>query len=62
MNLTNWETTIQQIIFECSSEPSKSGKNRVLTSWRAQLEQAPASLLPFQIDEIVRAVRDRIVE
>jgi hypothetical protein len=60
MNLSVWEPTIQQIVAESSCEPKESGKQRILTSWRVRLEQEPTSLLPFQIDEIVRAVRGRL--
>ena len=60
MNLNAWETTIQQIVLESSQEAMESGKQRILTAWRVMLEKEPTSLLPFQIDEIVRAVRGRL--
>ena len=60
MNLKAWETTIQQIVSELSCESRESAKLKVITAWRGKLEQEPTSLLPFQIDEIVRAVRGRL--
>jgi hypothetical protein len=57
MNLKAWEATIQQIVAESNQEPKESSKHRILTAWRAKLEKEPTSLLPFQIDEIVREVR-----
>jgi hypothetical protein len=60
MNLKAWETTIQQIADEFSLAPKEAGQHRILTAWRAKLEKEPTSLLPFQIDEIVREVRTRL--
>jgi len=60
MNLKAWEATIQQIADESNHEPNESSKHRILTAWRAKLEKEPTSLLPFQIDEIVREVRKRL--
>ena len=57
MNLKAWEATIQQIADESNHELKESDKHRILTAWRAKLEKEPTSLLPFQIDEIVREVR-----
>ena len=59
MNLKAWEATIQQIVAESNQEPKESSKHRILTAWRVKLEKEPTSLLPFQIDEIVREVRTR---
>ncbi|MEX2112993.1 MAG: hypothetical protein WD845_07390 [Pirellulales bacterium] len=59
MNLRSWEETISQIVQESNHESKESGKQKVLTAWRAKLEGAPTSLLPFQIDEIVREARKR---
>ena len=59
MRLNEWEVTIQKIIDEC-----KHGQTRVdtvLMAWRARLEKEPTLLQPFQIDEIVREVRQRLV-
>ena len=59
MRLNEWEVTIQNIIDEC-----KHGQTRVYTVlmvWRAKLEKEPTLLQPFQIDEIVREVRQRLV-
>jgi hypothetical protein len=58
MRLEPWEVTIQKIIDECNYK--KKGTDRVLKKWRANLEQAPSLLQPFQIDEIVREVRRRL--
>jgi hypothetical protein len=58
MRLEEWEVTIQQIVDECNREERTSGK--VLVEWRAKLEKEPTLLQPFQIDEIVRAVRSRL--
>ena len=58
MRLKEWEVTIQKIIDECNQEQERA--DRVLVEWRAKLEKEPTLLQPFQIDEIVRAVRDRL--
>jgi hypothetical protein len=61
MNLMNWEATIEQIADESNREPKESARQRLLTAWRAKLEQAPALLKPFQIDDVVREVRTRLI-
>jgi hypothetical protein len=58
MRLQDWEVTIQEIVGECNHE--QKGADKVLTKWRSRLEQEPTLLQPFQIDEIVRAVRLRL--
>ena len=58
MRLEEWEVTIQKIIYECNHE--QKGADKVLMEWRAKLEKEPTLLQPFQIDEIVRAVRRRL--
>ena len=58
MRLQDWEVTIQEIAGECNHE--QKGADKVLTKWRAKLEQEPPLLQPFQIDEIVREVRQRL--
>ena len=58
MRLKEWEVTIQEIVDECNHEEKTSDK--VLVEWRAKLEKEPSLLQPFQIDEIVRAVRSRL--
>ena len=58
MRLPDWEVIIQEIVGECNHE--QKGADKVLTKWRAKLEQEPTLLQPFQIDEIVRAVRLRL--
>jgi hypothetical protein len=61
MKLKKWEATIQQISDESNCQPTESGRQKVLTAWRAKLEKEPTSLQPFQIDEIVREVRKKFV-
>ena len=58
MRLEEWEVTIQEMIDECNHEQKRA--DRVLLKWRAKLEKEPTLLNPFQIDEIVRAVRRRL--
>ena len=58
MRLDEWEVTIQNIIDECNHD--EKGSDRIFMAWRAKLEKEPTLLKPFQIDEIVRAVRGRL--
>lgn len=58
MRLEDWEVTIQKMFDECSSGPTRP--DRVLMEWRVKLEKEPTLLKPFQIDELVRAVRHRL--
>jgi hypothetical protein len=58
MRLEEWEVTIEQIVDECNDKQKRL--DRVLVEWRAKLEKEPTLLQPFQIDEIVRAVRRRL--
>lgn len=58
MRLEDWEVTIQKIVDECNDEQKRA--DRVLMEWRKKLEKEPTLLRPFQIDEIVRAVRRRL--
>ncbi len=60
MNLKEWEPTIQKIVEESSHETKESGKQRILTEWRAKLEKEPTLLPPYQIDELMREVRRRL--
>jgi hypothetical protein len=60
MRLQEWETTIQKIIDECNHEQEGGGKDSILMKWRTKLEKEPTLLQPFQIDEIVREVRQRL--
>ncbi len=62
MNLKDWEATIEQISGESNQEPEESGRQRLLTAWRAKLGHEPTFLKPYQIDEIVRAVRTRLID
>jgi hypothetical protein len=58
MRLQEWEVTIQEIVDECNHE--QEGANKVLIAWREKLEKEPTLLQPFQIDKIVREVRQRL--
>jgi hypothetical protein len=58
MRLHEWEVTIQEMVDECNHDENISDK--VLMEWRAKLEKEPTLLQPFQIDEIVREVRQRL--
>jgi hypothetical protein len=59
MNLHKWEATIQQITDEFGLSPADGAQQRILAGWRGKLAAEPTSLLPFQIDQIVREVRRR---
>ena len=58
MRLEEWEVTIQKIIDECNHE--QKGTDKVLMEWRVKLEKEPTLLKPFEIDQIVRVVRQRL--
>jgi hypothetical protein len=58
MRLQEWEGTIQEIIDACKHE--QEGADRILMAWRVKLEKEPTLLQPYQIDEIVREVRQRL--
>jgi hypothetical protein len=58
MRFEEMEVTIQKIIDECDHKQRMP--NRVLKEWRAKLEKEPSTLEPFQIDKIIRVVRDRL--
>ncbi len=60
MRLQDWEVTIQEIIDECNHEQKERSESGILRKWRAKLEKEPTLLQPFQIDEIVREVRQRL--
>jgi hypothetical protein len=59
MRLQDWEGTIQKIVDECGHEQQQKA-DKILTAWRAKLEKEPTLLEPFQIDEIMREVRQRL--
>jgi hypothetical protein len=61
MNLRSWDVTINQIADESNLLQKDSDQQKVLFAWRERLAEAPTSLRPFQIDEIVREVRKRLV-
>jgi hypothetical protein len=58
MRLQDWEVTIQEIVGECNHKQKPT--DQVLAKWRAKLEKEPTLLRPFEIDEIVRAARQRL--
>jgi hypothetical protein len=58
MRCEEMNATIQKIVDECNQEQERA--DRVLIEWRAKLEKEPTLLKPFQIDKIMRAVRDRL--
>ena len=58
MHLQEWEATVRKIVDECGHE--QKGADKILMAWRATLEKEPTLLKPFQIDEIVREVRQRL--
>ena len=60
MRLQDWEVTIQEIVDECNRQLKERTEDRILAKWRTKLEQEPTLLQPFQLDEIVRAVRLRL--
>ena len=60
MNLKGWEAIIGQMVNEASQEPGESRRQKVLLAWRVKLEKAPSSLQPYQIDAIIREVRNRL--
>ena len=59
MRLQDWEATIQTIADECNRDRNEADK--VLMAWRVKLGKEPDLLQPFQIDEIVREVRQRLI-
>ena len=60
MRVQDWEATIQKIFDELNHDQKDAGRRRVVTDWRAKLENAPILLQPFQIDQIMREVRRRL--
>ena len=60
MRLDEWEVTIQKMIDECNHDQKERSEERIFKKWRVKLEQEPTLLKPFQIDVIVRAVRERL--
>ena len=58
MHLEEWEVTIQKMTEECNLGQTRP--DRVLMEWLVMLEKEPTLLKPFQIDELVRAVRGRL--
>jgi hypothetical protein len=53
-----WKLIIETIFDECKHEQTRV--DPVLMAWRAKLEKEPTLLQPFQIDEIVRTVHQRL--
>ena len=62
MQLKEREAIIQKIVEESNQASKEAGKQRVLVEWRAKLEKEPILLKLHQIDEIVRAVRERLIK
>lgn len=60
MDMRKWEPTVDQIVAESRQHKNESGRHKVLVAWRAKLEKEPTLLKPFQVDEVVRAVRYRL--
>ncbi len=60
MRLQEWEVTIQEIIDEYNHDQKERTGGKTLVKWRAKLEKEPTLLQPFQIDEIVREVRQML--
>ena len=58
LRLEEWEVTIQKMIDECNHHQKRP--DGILKEWRVKLEKEPTLLKPSQIDEIIRAVRDRL--
>ena len=58
MRLEEWESTILKITDDCNQEQQRP--DGILMEWRAKLEKEPTLLRPFQIDEIMREVRQRL--
>ena len=58
MRLQDWEVTIQEIVDECNHQDKRL--DGILMRWRAKLEGEPVVLQAFQIDEIMREVRQRL--
>ena len=58
MRLENWAVTIQEMTDECNRE--QTTPDRILPLWRVKLEKEPTLLQPFEIDQIVRAVRRKL--
>ncbi len=62
MQTKDREAIIQKIVEESNQAAKEAGKQRVLVEWRAKLEKEPILLPLHQIDEIVRAVRERLIK
>jgi hypothetical protein len=58
MRLEDWAVTIQKMTDECNHV--QMTPDRVLWLWRVKLEKEPTLLKPFEIDQIVRAVRRKL--
>jgi hypothetical protein len=60
MRRQEWEATIQEIIDEYNHDQNERTGEKTLVKWCAKLEKEPTLLQPFQIDESVREVRQRL--
>ena len=58
MALQEIEMIVQHMIGDFSHEPNEHRKDKVLLEWREKLASEPHFFQPFQIDVIVREVRE----
>jgi hypothetical protein len=58
--LEDWEEIVEKIVDDSNHASKQSGKRKVLTNWRSQLEEESTGLQAFQIDMIVREVQRRL--
>ena len=58
MRHQEWEGIVLKIIDDCGHEQKRV--DRILMAWRVKLEKEPPLLQPYQIDEIMREVRQRL--
>ena len=58
MRLEDWAVTIQKMTDECNHV--QTTPERILHLWCVKLEKEPTLLKPFEIDQIVRAVRSKL--
>lgn len=61
MKVQNSEVIIPEIIEQLNLSPTEPLQQKVLVEWRSRLAKEPYLLQPFQIDQIVRDVRSKLV-
>jgi len=59
MRFEDWKATTQTIVNECNRDLDRA--NKILMAWRKTLEKEPHLLQPYQIDQLVREVRQRMI-